>query len=421
MNHPRPSQKPKGKTIAILDIGSSKIACFIAHLDPHGAVQIAGIGHQLSKGVRSGGIVDVGEAETSIVAAVHAAEQMAGETVENVIVNLSGSHLLSRTVTVELDVAGEGVTEQDIADIIHEGQSSIRSADANVIHCFPVQYFLDQARAIKDPRGMIGNHLGCDLHMITAPVTHMRNIETCVARCHLNVEEYVASPHASALGVLEADEMDLGATVIDMGGGTTGIAVFTGGKNVFSEVIPIGGTHVTSDIAKGLSTSLAHAERLKTLHGSVLPSVQDEQVMIEAPQLGEDEGDEPNLMPRSMLVGVVRPRMEEIFEMIRSRLEAAGVDKVAGRRVVLTGGASQLMGVRDMASRILAKQVRLGKPQAMAGLADAVSGPAFAASLGMLKFATQKSQDDALFKPRRSKLGLAGSGERLMNWFKENF
>ncbi|MDE3059868.1 MAG: cell division protein FtsA [Pseudomonadota bacterium] len=419
MKSPSP-HKPTG-SIAVLDVGTSKIACFIAQVDAAGAVRITGIGHQLSKGIRCGIITDFAEAEASIVAAVHAAEQMAGETVENVMVSLSGGNLTSRNVTVEMTMLGEEVSDRDIMDIIEQGRASIAHNESDIIHCIPVSYYLDGARGIVDPRKMFGKKLGADLHIITGLPSVTRNLAHCVARCHLNVEEYFAAPYASALSVLEEDEKHLGVTLIDMGGGVTSFAVFSGGRNVYTDAVAIGGSHVTSDIAKGLSTSLAHAERLKTLHGSAVASGSDDQVMVDVPPLGEEESDEVNTLPRSMLVGVIRPRIEEIFEMIRSKIEMSGAATAAGKRVVLTGGASQLLGTREMAAAILGKQVRLARPRPMPGLAEAVSGPAFATGLGMIEYITKKPMEDQMFDTYRRRGGLTAGFEKVVSWFRENF
>ncbi len=409
-------------SVAVLDIGTTKIVCFIAQVDDEGVLRVLGVGHQLAKGIKSGVITDVGEVETSIVAAVHAAEQMAGETIENVIVSVSGTNMHSRSVTVELEVTGEGVSDYDIADLIQEGCASLEDDAHTILHAFPVQYYLDNAKGLGDPRGMVGDVLGSELHVVSARNSYLKNMINCVARCHLNIDEYVLASHASALSVLEPDEMDLGVTLIDMGGGVTSFTVFVGGKNVYSDSIPVGGKHVTNDIAKGLSTTLTQAERLKTIHGSAIGSVKDAEVMIEVPQLGEEEDeDDVNMMPRSMLVGVVRPRMEEIFELIRAKLEAAGVDKVAGRRCVITGGASQMIGVSDLAARMLGKQVRKGKPHAVPGLADMASGPAFATAVGMLEYATKRPWEDVLLRGSSVRGGLAQTKEKIVNWFRENF
>lgn len=418
---PRTHHKNGIGSIAVLDIGTAKIVCFIAHIDSADEIKITGIGHQLSKGIRSGIITDFAEAEASIVSAVHAAEQMAGETAESVLVSLSGGNLTSRSATVEMTMLGDEVSDRDIMDIIEQGRASVAHSESDIVHCIPVSYYLDGARGIMDPRKMYGKKLGADLHIITGLPSVTRNLAHCVGRCHLNVAEYVASPYASALSVLEEDEKQLGVTLVDMGAGVTSFCVFAGGKNVYTDAIPVGGSHVTSDIARGLSTSLSHAERLKTLHGSATPSASDDHVMIEVPPLGEEEYDEANTMPRSMLVGVIRPRIEEIFEMIRSKLELAGMSSVAGKRVVLTGGASQLLGVREMASSLLGKQVRLGRPRQLPGLAESVSGPAFSTALGMVEYVVKKPMEEQMFDLNRRRGSLTAGFEKVVSWFKENF
>lgn len=417
MRHTPPA---KNGPIAVLDIGTTKIVCLIASAAEDGEFAVTGIGHQLAKGIKSGVITDIGEAGTSITAAVHAAEQMAGVTVEDVYVSVNGTNLKSRHVAVELDVLAEGVSDEDIADLIQEGCASLRGEEAGVLHCFPAYYTLDGARHLRDPRGMIGKKLGADLQIITGKAQYLKNLAQCIGRAHLNINDYIMASHASALSALEKDEMDLGVTLIDMGGGVTSFSVFVGGRNVYADAIPVGGNHVTSDIAQGLSTSLHHAERLKTLHGSANSSVKDSEVMIDVPQLGErEDDDEPTTMPRAMLVGVIRPRMEEIFELIRGKLEAAGVDKIAGRRCVITGGASQMLGVGDLAARMLGKQVRKGKPSPIPGLAEAVSGPAFATVIGMLHYTRHQAWEEEILNREQSRKGLLP--KRIMNWFRENF
>lgn len=407
--------------VAVLDMGDTKIACFIARVDHEGRLKIMGIGHQVAKGMRAGIITDMNDVENSIVAAVHAAEQMAGETIENVMVNLAGTSLISRNISVEMEVAGASVTERDMADLIQEGSSSVTSDKQEIIHCVPISYFLDESRNIRDPRGLFGKRLGAELHIVLAPNALLKNLAHCIGRCHLNVTRYVVGAYAAGLACLEPDEMELGVTLVDMGGGVTSVAVFVGGKLIYADAVPIGGMHVTNDIAKGLSTSLHHAERIKTLHASVLPSNADGQSMIEVPQLGEESSDnEGHYVPRAMLVNIVRPRLEEIFEMLRSKLEASGMDKTAGRRVVLTGGASQLIGVRELAGQMLGKQVRMGRPKEVQGLAEAVSGSAFATGIGMLQFIDRGVTEADVLEADSATIG-GTRFQRLLGWVKENF
>lgn len=414
-------QKSGSGSIAVLDIGTAKIACFIAYIDSAGEIKIAGIGHQLSRGIRAGVITDFAEAETSIANAVQAAEQMAGGTVENVIVSLSGGNLHSRNVSVEMSLFGEEVTDRDIMDIIEQARASITHNEHEILHSIPVSYYLDGARGIVDPRKMFGKKLGADIHMITGLAGVMKNLAHCIGRCHLNVEEYIAAPYASALACLDDDEKQLGVTLIDMGAGSTSFCIMSGGKNIYTDSVPIGGLHVTNDIARGLSTSVSHAERLKTLHGSVIVTASDDQVMIDVPPLGEEDGDDGNTMPRSALTGVIKPRVEEIFEMIKEKIDMSSVASYAGKRVVLTGGASQLLGVREMAGNILGKQVRLARPHEISGVAESVSGSAFATTLGMLVYRIKRPLEEQMFEDYMHRGGLRAGFEKLVHWFKDNF
>lgn len=407
---------------AVLDVGTSKIVCFIADIDSTGAITVKGIGHQLSKGVRSSAIVDFSEAETSILAAVHAAEQMSGSTIDDVIVSLSGSGLCSRSITVEMALLGEEVSDRDILDIIEQGRASQQDTDHEIIHCFPVSYYIDDMKGIVDPRRMFGATLGAELHVITAPTNMIRNLTHCIARCHLNVADFMAAPYASALACLEEDEMELGVTLVDIGGGTTSLSIFHHGRNVYTHIVPVGGMHVTNDIAKVISTTVTQAERLKTLHGSCISSSTDDQVLINAPLLGEEEdGEDANTLPRSSLVGIIRPRMEEILEMVKTQLDNSGCEGQAGRRLVLTGGASQLIGVRELAARTFGKQVRLSRPRAIPGMADAATGPAFATAIGMLRAIASPSFEERLYAEANRKSGMLSKVKNLFGLIKEDF
>lgn len=406
----------------MLDIGSAKVVAFIARIDDKGKIEVLGVGHQLAKGIRAGQIQDSTEAQHSITAAVHAAEQMAGETIESVFVSVNGSHLRSYNAVVELDVTDEGVSDDEILQLLHEGAGRYEDDEREIIHSIPVQYYLDRAKGLTDPRGMIGHVLGAELHIVTADKLTLQNLSHTIARCHLNTLGYVASSLASARAVLTPDEMELGSCVIDMGAGTTSACVYVRGKPVYSLSIPVGGKHITSDIAQGLSTSLTQAERIKTLYANALGSPKDADAMIDVPQLGDEEDDDEAAaqIPRSMLTGVVRPRMEEMFELVRQKLEDAGVEKASGRHCVLTGGGSQLIGVNDLAAKLLAKQVRKGKPLAIEGLADAANGPSFATAVGMLYLLSHPSWEQELLQRPKRGLGLSLFGKRLIGWVREN-
>jgi cell division protein FtsA len=266
---------------------------------------------------------------------------------------------------------------------------------------------------------MYGGKLEVDIHLVTGETTRLRNIATCIERSHLDIAALCLSGYAAGLACLVEDEMDLGCTVVDMGGGVTSIAVFQGGNLVFSDAIPVGGNHVTSDVAQGLTCSLADAERIKTLYGSAMASGTDESELIDVPLIGEDSLHHPHHVPRSLLVGIIQPRLEEVFELVRARLKDSGFAQAAGRRVVLTGGASQLPGLRELGQIVLDKQVRLGRPIRMDGLSDAVAGPAFATTAGLLTYISERAHE----MPAEI-LALAEPGniwERVRFWMRDNW
>jgi cell division protein FtsA len=412
--------------IAALDIGSSKICCFIATVEANGQPRVLGIGQQASRGVKNGTVVDMEICEDAILTAVHGAEQMADETISRVVVNLSGGYPASSSVGVEVSIAGHEVGESDLQHALQQGHlangtNGNREASRQLIHSIPVSYSIDGSRGIRDPRGMYGQRLGVNMHLVTAGAGAVRNLANCIRRCHLDVSGFVVSPYASGLATLVDDEKELGVTVIDVGGGTTTIAVFFEGKVIYTDLIPVGGIHVTTDIARGLSTPLVHAERMKTLYGHAMAAAADEREMIDVPQVGEEGDGDAQQVARSILVGIIQPRLEETFELVRSHLEASGFDKVAGRRVVLTGGACQLPGLRDLAALVLDKQVRIGRPNRALGLAESTSGPAFATCAGLLNCALANelaAPREAAVEEEEKPDGLMG---RLGLWFREHF
>jgi cell division protein FtsA len=414
----RPALRPRGSLVAGLDIGTTKVCCFIARVEDD-KPKVLGIGHQLSRGVRNGSIIDLEAAGLSVLNAVHAAEEMAGETIGRVVANLSGGFSASRIIRAEISVTGREIGDADMQRALEHGYLLRDPGDRQVIHSVPVGFSVDDSRGIRDPRGMLGERLGVNMHVVTAAAAAVRNHTAAIGRSHLEVEALVVSPYASGLSCLVEDEIGLGVTVIDMGGGTTTIGVFFDGNLIFADYVPVGGRHVTNDIARGLSTPVAHAERMKTLFGSAIASSTDERELIAVPQIGEEEDGHVNHVAKSLLVGIIAPRIEETFELVRNRLEASGFDKMAGRRVVLTGGACQLHGVREFAGLILDKQVRVGRPQRVAGLAEATAGPAFATAAGLLHFAISERAE--VSAARRNPGQAPGVFSRLGSWLKQNF
>jgi len=379
--------------ISVLDVGTTKICCFVARSDAggQGGLRVVGIGHHAANGLRGGAIVDMDAAADSIASAVHAAEQMAGQTIHGVIINISGGQPLSHNFSIETTIAGHEISDGDLHRAFQHGVETHQPKDREIIHSIPISYSIDGSRGIRDPRGMFGERLGVNIHMVSVASGPLWNLTNCVSRCHLEVENIVLSAYASGLSALVEDEMDLGVTCIDMGGGVTSLAVFFDGNMVFTGSVPLGGAHVTSDIARGLSTTMANAERMKTLYGNAILSDMDDRDYIDVPPIGEEVHAQPNHVPKSLLIGIIRPRLEEILEMTRDLLERSGFDKVAGQRVVVTGGASQMQGIRDLAAMILDKKVRIGKPMHINGLAEATGGPSFSTCAGLLAYAQQNT------------------------------
>ncbi|MFA5041220.1 MAG: cell division protein FtsA [Bdellovibrionales bacterium] len=431
----------EGEIFSALDIGSSKIVCLIARSENDAPPRVVGIGHQLSEGMRQGGVSNMEALQYAIGQAVSAAEQMAGETLQRVTVNISGSQLTSQTVDIELPLNGRDVTEGDLSRILAQGQSMVPEDQLNqpleLLQSIPVGYALDDQKGIHDPVGMTGSLLRAQMHLIAAGFGPVRTLATAIGHCHLDVDQVVAAPYASGLACLVEDEMELGSLVIDMGAGTTSYAVFFDGNVIFAGGIPLGGAHVTNDIARGLTTSLAQAERLKTLYGNAIQSPMDERESIDVPLVGEEAPENANHIPKSHLIRIIQPRMEEIFELVRARMDKSGFNDAAGRRVVLTGGASQLPGARELAQRMLDKQVRLGRPlrvtrsaafsgrtaaSAMTGLSESTSGPAFSTAAGLLAIAMQPEL--ASSSPMSFGVRAMGGGGSALNriglWLKQS-
>ena len=407
--------------IAALDIGTTKVCCFIARPTDDQGLRVVGIGHQASRGLRGGAFTDLEGAEVTIRATVEAAERMAGENISHVTVNVSGGKPRSKLIAYEVSVSGHEIGDADLRRFLDPGGLGCEVPDDHeVIHAIPVGYSIDGCRGVRDPRGLFGQRLGVNLHLITAASGALRNLATGINRCHLEISGKAVSPYASALGCLVEDETALGVTLVDMGGGTTSIAVFFDSELVFTDCIPVGGVHVTNDLARGLSTPLAQAERMKTLYGSCLPSQSDDRQPIEVPPISDDGTGEPGHVPRSMLVSIIGPRLEETFEIVRARLEEAGFDKVAGRQLVLTGGASQMAGAAELAGMILDKQVRIARPRSIEGLPEAATGPAFSTCAGLLHHAMNQPPEGlyATYRPADEPSSRFG---RFGQWLRENF
>lgn len=435
-NNVTPRMKPiaarKSAVICVLDVGTSKVACLIAKLVPAEQsdqlkgrthrCKVLGIGHQRARGMKGGSVVDMDEAEDAIRHAVDAAERMARVHVERVIVNVTGGRLGSQHFNAKVDAGGRQVGDHEVHRALEAAASHTAGQGRAVLHSLPIGFSLDATSAIRDPRGMIGQTLGADMHVVSCDTPTVRNLMLAVERCHLDIEAMVATPYASGLSVLVDDEIDMGTVVVDLGGGTTSIAIFSESRLVHADAIAVGGNHVTMDIARGLTLRMSDAERLKTLCGACISSASDDRETIAVNQVGED-GDDPAQMPKSQFVRIIRPRVEEILELVRDRLAQAGYPPHSGHRVVLTGGGSQLVGIAEIARAILSNHVRIGRPLGIQGLPESAKSPAFAAAVGLLVYPQVAGIEH--FEPRRTSImqatGTDGYIGRVGRWLRDSF
>jgi len=417
----------RNQMVAALDIGTSKVACLIAQPQPGGQLRVVGLGQRPMKGMMRGAIVDMEAARDSIASAVHIAEHMTGDTVKSVIASVSCGRPKSEMMSIEAPTVNGEVGTTDIRRVLHRGQRIENELERELIHAIPVGFRLDQARGIRDPRGLFGETLGAEIHTVTAESGPVRSLAACIRGCHLEIDSFVIAPYAAGLATLVEDERTLGATVIDMGAGVTSVAVFMDGEIVFADCIPVGGHQVTKDLAHGLSTPLDQAERLKMLYGNAMRSPADDTAIIEVPAIGADADTPAQPAPKSLLTGIIQPRMEETLELVRSRLEDMPYMRQAGRRIVLTGGACQLRGVRELTSSIFDGKVRIGRTLPVDGLAESATGPAFAVCTGLLRFAAEKRVDTtgisgalgalAAAEARAARSGMIG---RFGGWLKDH-
>lgn len=406
--------RPRSDIVAALDVGSSKICCFVAAVED-GEVRVIGTAHRASAGIRNGCVVDLEAAERSILETVSVAEQRADERVERISVNLSARDFRSHVHRIEVAIDGHRIGDADLRQIRRRSLELSVPDDRVLLHCMPIGYAIDGHRGIRDPRGMYGEILGARFHQIAVAAATARNLHSCVAGCHLEIAHVVASPYAAGLACLVEDETEMGVTVVDMGGGTTTVASFLDREVVFAATVPVGGEHVTKDIARGLSTPLARAERAKILYGEAGPGPFADNDVIDVPLLGESSRQQANHVRRSALSEIVRPRVEETFELVRGKLDEAGLDPTVRQRFVLTGGAAQLQGLQACAERTLSAQVRIGRPRGVSGLPEASSGPAFAVCAGLLRHAAGRHDETGGDERNRT-----GRLARIGQWLRES-
>jgi len=399
-----------------LDIGTSKVVAIVGKRNDEGLVEIVGIGSHASKGLKRGVVVNIETTVNAIQRAIEEAELMAGCQIHSVYAGIAGSHVRSMNSHGIVAVREREVVQADIDRVIDAAQAVAIPADQKILHILPQEYVIDSQEGIKEPLGMSGVRLEAKVHLVTCAVNAAQNIEKCVQKCGLEVDDIILEQLASSYAVLTDDEKELGVCVVDIGGGTTDIAIFTGGSIRHTAVIPIAGDQVTNDIAMALRTPTQNAEEIKIKYACALTQLAGAEETIKVPSVGDRP---PRDLSRQALAEVVEPRYEELFTLIQSELRRSGFEDVIAAGIVLTGGTSKMEGVVELAEEIFHMPVRLASPQGVAGLSDVVNNPMYATGVGLLMYGLQQ-QESGGTTPVKAEDG-ESLMEKIKNWFTGNF
>ncbi|MGQ0671271.1 MAG: cell division protein FtsA [Hyphomicrobium sp.] len=417
------------RVIGLLDIGSFKITCVIvaetgaASAVPGSAAapaafRVAGVGYQRSRGVKAGVVTDLDQAEAAVRATIAQAERMAGVTLREVVLSVSCGRLKSENFAAAAEVAGRVVTDEDIARLIAGGRAHAERDGRTLVHLNRLGFRLDGVSGMQDPRGMAARKLAADLHAVTADDGPVRNLLMVIERCYLTAAGLIPAALASAIATCTEEERRLGVTCIDIGGGCTTFAVFSEGRFLSMDSLPMGGSHITFDIARALQTPLAEAERIKALYGTLVSAQSDEHELLSYPLAGAEDGALAQTS-KARLAAVVRPRVQSLLGQVRERLNRSGLAPYAGEQVVLTGGGSQLVGMTEFANVSLGKTVRVGRPLPLSGMPSATCGPAFSSVVGLLGAAVMAgSEAGTLRDPDHLVQSYLG---RVSQWLKQGF
>ncbi len=403
------------RRIVGLDIGTNKVAAIVGELTPEGEIEIIGIGTHTSRGLKKGVVVNIESTVQSIQRAVEEAELMAGCQIDSVYAGIAGSHIRSINSHGIVAIRDREVLPQDVERVIDAAQAMAIPADQKILHILPQEFVIDAREGVKEPLGMSGVRLEAKVHLVTCAVNAAQNIEKCIERCGLDVKDIILEQLASSFSVLTDDERDLGVCLVDIGGGTTDIAVFTDGAIRHTAVIPIAGDQVTNDIAMALRTPTANAEEIKIKYACALTQLARPDETIKVPGVGDKPAKE---LSRQALAEVVEPRYDELFTLIQAELRRSGFEDLVAAGIVLTGGASKMEGVIDLAEEIFHMPVSLGSPRGVAGLKDIVRNPVYATGVGLLQYGKLREDE----QPKRGR-GLRRSGlfARVRKWFGDNF
>ncbi len=405
---------PKNNYLVGLDIGTKKIAAVIGEITKENKAEIIGIGTAESRGLRKGVVVNLDATVSSIKKAQEEAELMAGVEIDSAFVGISGAHIKSFNSRGVIAVSGKNreITRDDIKRVIDQSRALSIPPDREIIHIIPQEFVVDDQDGIKDPLGMSGIKLEVNVHIVTSATTSIQNLRTCIERAGIEIEQVVLNQIASSASTLTHDEMELGVGMIDIGAGTTEVAIFERGSLWYTSIIPIGGDNFTNDIAVGLRTPIPEAERIKKKFGCVASPLMDEQETIEVPAVGK--GKKARVLSRQLLADIIQPRAEEIFRLVDGDIKRMGYEKSLNSGVVLTGGTALLEGLEEVAEEIFDLPVRRGDPTGVGGLADRVSTPDYATSVGLIIYGYDQWKQKGLSKDKRK-----GFWARIKEWLKE--
>ena len=409
-------KKPEKNMIVGLDIGTSKVVAIVGEIGPDGGIEIIGIGSHPSKGLKKGVVVNIESTVHSIQRAVEEAELMAGCQIHSVFAGIAGSHIRSLNSHGIVAIRDREVMPNDVERVIDAARAVAIPADQKILHILPQEFVIDEQDGIREPVGMSGVRLEAKVHMVTGAVSAAQNIIKCVRRCGLEVDDIILEQLASSHSVLTDDEKELGVCLVDIGGGTTDIAVFTEGAIRHTAVIPIAGDQVTNDIAVALRTPTQYAEEIKIKYACALTQLASVEETIEVPSVG----DRPDRrLARQTLAEVVEPRYEELFTLIQAELRRSGFEDLCAAGVVITGGSSKMEGAVELAEEIFHMPVRLGFPQYISGLVDVVRNPVYSTGVGLLLFGYQ----NRALRETEARLGSGFRGvlRRMKSWFQGNF
>lgn len=397
-----------------LDIGTNKVAAIVGEITPDGQVEVVGIGSHPSRGIKKGVVVNIESTVQSIQRAIEEAELMAGGRITSVYAGIAGSHIRSINSHGNVAVREREVSQQDVDRVIDAAQAMAIPADQRILHVIPQEYIIDHQEGVREPLGMSGVRLEAKVHMVTCATNASQNIEKCIERCGLAVNDIVLEQLASSYSVLSDDERDLGVCLVDIGGGTTDIAIFTDGAIRHTAVIPIAGDQVTNDIAMALRTPTQSAEEVKIRYACALAQLAGPDETIKVPGVGDRPSRE---LSRQALAEVVEPRYDELFGLIQSELRRSGYEDLLAAGIVLTGGASKMEGVVELAEEIFHMPVSLGLPRHVQGLKDIVRNPIYATGVGLLLYGREREEEQAGRQTRRG----GGTFSKVKKWFGDNF